>query len=834
MAGGKDAGMELAGQAAAEMLQVIAATSHDLKQSLAVIAEKAVRYCRAYDAVVTLRHAETLVTAAHHGPIPLSFTSWPLNRRWTAGRSVIDRVPIHVDNLSCADGDYPDGAEMARTMGHRTTLSVPLMRNGEALGALTIRRLEVDPFSTEQISMLIDFSEHAAVVIENAQLFEKAEARNRELAATSEVLGVISRSPTDTQPVFDMIAKNSVLLCNAENSYVHRYDGSLVYLEAQYGLPPEAAEATRKNFPMPADDGAAGTRAIATGVVVQIPDYQSDPNYRYKAAARLADVKSALAVPMLRQGSPIGAIVLDRKQGGYFSNRQVELLKTFADQAVIAIENARLFEEVRSRNNELRESLEQQTATSEILRVIASSPTDIRPVLTAVAESAAKLCDAFDSVICLRDGDLLSVTAHHGPIPTSTEVWKVSDSFVSSRAVRDGKPVHVHDLEAVKDEFPDAYARAKRLGHRTMLGVPLLKDGLSIGVILIRRLEAKPFTQKQIDLSITFADQAAIAIENVRLFEEVQARNREITEALQQQTATAEVLKTISSSAFDLDAVLGTLANSAADLCRADNNIILLRDGNVYRLAQQVGCEESFLEYLRHNPLRPGSDTVGGRAALTASVVHVPDVLADPDYAYRRGQEIGKYRTLLGVPLMRSGEVIGIFSLARYAVQPFGPREISLVRTFADQAVIAIENVRLFEEVQARNREVTEALAQQTATADVLKTISSSAFDLDAVLGTLVKSAAELCRASNGIIVLRDDDVYRLAQQIGFPQEFSEYMRAHPVRADRATVSGRVALTGGVVHVPDVLDDPDYAYLRGQRLRCTGPFSAFRCFAMAR
>jgi GAF domain-containing protein len=324
-------------------------------------------------------------------------------------------------------------------------------------------------------------------------------------------------------------------------------------------------------------------------------------------------------------------------------------------------------------------------------------------------------------------------------------------------------------------------------GFRGVLLVPLVRDRATIGMISVTRKEPGRFAAHHVQLLQTFADQAVIAIGNVRLFEQVQARTRDLSESLQQQTATSEVLKVISRSAFDLQTVLDTLVESAVTLCGARTGTIFLESANLYHLASNYGYSPDMLAYGRANPIAPGIDSNVGRVALQGGVVHIPDVLADPDYRASGYQRIGNYRAMLGVPVLRDGKVEGVLSLARPEPGPFTQRQIELVQTFADQAVIAIENARLFEEVQARTEDLRESLQQQTATADVLKVISRSAFDLDSVLTTLVTSAATLCEAEKGVIFLRDDDVFRLVANYGFSAEFEAFARANPFPVDGGT-----------------------------------------------
>jgi GAF domain-containing protein len=435
------------------------------------------------------------------------------------------------------------------------------------------------------------------------------------------------------------------------------------------------------------------------------------------------------------------------------------------------------------RTGELSEALEQQIATSEILGVIAASPTNIKPVLEAIAENACRLCDAFDSVIFLSEDGRLRARAHHGAISILGEGPIDDRGWVTGRAFVDRAPVHVHDLQSAADEFPDGSERALRLGHRTTLGIPLLREDEAIGTLLIRRDEVRPFTDKQIALLTTFARQAVIAIENTRLFDAEQQRTRELTESLQQQTATADVLKVISRSTFDLTTVLQTLVESAAQLCDAQMTAITSPQQDTFYYVASYGFSADFQEYIKTIPHSAGRGTVVGRTLLEGKVVHIHDALADPEYQALQGQQIAGFRTLLGVPLVRERASIAVMVLARKTVGPFTQRQIELATTFADQAVIAIENARLLNELR-------ESLQQQTATADVLKVISRSTFDLHTVLQTLVVSAAHLCRADRcAIRLVRDGSFHHLAAY-GYPPKHIEYMASHPVLPNRASFVG--------------------------------------------
>src|SRR6266568_586469 len=565
--------------------------------------------------------------------------------------------------------------------------------------------------------------------------------------ATSEILGVISRSPTDIQPVLDTVVESAARLCEAyDANIVLRRDNRLV-LAAHHGRIHDASAIARAlgtigGFTLSLDRGTLGGRTVLDARTVHIADVQVEAEEFPEASenARRLGFHTMLSVPLMREGVAIGAIQLPRTEVRLFTERQVALLKTFADQAAVAIENVRLFKELEARNRDLTEALEQQTATGEILHVISSSPTDLGPVLEAVVENAARLCEAPDVIVSRIDGDIMRVAARHGPWTSAVpfpETLSITRDSVSGRAVIDRRTVYVHDLSAETDEeYSVGKEFQRRWGHRTILVTPLLSEGIPLGVIGVFRTEVRAFSDAQIKLLETFAHQAAIAIENVRLFKELEVRNAQLTESLTQQTATAEILRVISSSPTDIQPVLDTVVKSAARLCDAYDAQIFQREGDQLLFVAHHGPMPSGPVGEYTVPLVRG--TINGRSVLEGLPVHVADVQAERD-EFPEGSEIARrygHRTVLSLPLMREGVAIGTISVRRAEIRPFTERQIALLKTFADQAVIALENVRLFKELEVRNRDLTEALEQQTATSEILRVISQSPTDLQPVLDT--------------------------------------------------------------------------------------------------
>jgi signal transduction histidine kinase len=530
--------------------------------------------------------------------------------------------------------------------------------------------------------------------------------------ATSEILDVISRSRTDVQPVFDTIVRSAARLCDAVQSNLQRFDGEFLHLVATHNWPREGLDWARTMYPMrPHHDRGAG-RAVQNRAVVHIPDVLEDPEYNPKSA-REGGLRSLVSVPMLRDGEPIGVISVGKAAPGPFPDTQISLLQTFADQAVIAIENARLFKELEARNRDLTTALDRQIGTSEILRVISSSPTDVRPVFDAIAANARRLCAGVFSAVLRYDGELLHLEAHNMPAD-ATEAYRAvfpmgpSRGSAGGRAVLDCAVAHIPDIEADPEWGGLVAEGARRLGYRCILAVPMLRDGRVVGTINVARRDPEPFSDTQIDLLKTFADQAVIAIENVRLFTELRDRTAQLVRSVDELTALGQVSQALSST-LELETVLTTIVRRAIELSGADGGSVYEYDDAVqeFRLRTTQNFEEELVAAARTMPLRLGVGALG-LVAEHRRPVQFPDI-SDPVVYQSPVRETlirTGYRAVLALPMLRDDRLVGALAVGRKSVGEFAPGVINLLTTFANQATLAMQNARLFRELADKSRQL--------------------------------------------------------------------------------------------------------------------------------
>ncbi|MGE5162313.1 MAG: GAF domain-containing protein, partial [Betaproteobacteria bacterium] len=668
----------------------------------------------------------------------------------------------------------------AREFGFNSVLFAPMVRDGQVIGAIGTAHPDAKVFDDKEVALIESFADQAVIAIENVRLFNETREALERQTATADILRVISASPTDVQPVFEAIAERARVLCNAVVSGVTRLDGNMVHLAAYHGVSPEADEAMRSVFPVPADGTTITARAIRDRAPVQIADVLADPEYGAKDAARLAGYRSNLAVPLLRDGQVIGSIAVCRAEVGAFPDKQVALLQTFADQAVIAIQNARLFRET-------NEALARQTASADILRVISRSPTDVKPVFDAIVEAAVRLLACDFTIIMSSDGRTYSPVSgatREGPMLDMGLPNQPVDPAANfpSRAIVAKTMLHLPDWSAIELP-PHAQLIYDTLGVRSALYLPLLRGDACIGLLVFGVKKPRQFSAEEVAVAESFRDQALIAIENTRLFNETR-------EALERQTATAEVLKVIGSSVADTAPVFNKILASCESLFPgAFANIGLIGDDglvrllfNSERLAQASPEDQAKVARLLSEFPRPARHSIYGYAVHKNRVLHYPDVLngADVPVGLRESaMTLGNYAVLYA-PLTWEGRGIGALAVNRIPPAPFSERDINQIKTFADQAVIAIQNAKLF-------RETNEALERQTATTEVLQVISGSVADAKPVFEKILDSCARLI-PSDGRAVLVVDDQQQVEVGAVHGDTDGMFRRAYPRPIERTVL----------------------------------------------
>ena len=759
--------------ATSEILRVISSSQGDLQRVFESLLANATRLCGAKFGNLFLRTEDGFRYAAMHG-VPSEYVE--LGKRQP--RAVLAQHPhtpltrmtqekrvVHVPDLAL-DESYtehdPRMVALVETAGARTLVIVPMLKDDELVGAIAIYRREVRPFSDKQIALLSNFAAQAVIAIENTRLLNELRESLQQQTATADVLKVVSSSPGDLQPVFQAMLENAVGICNAKFGNIYRWDGEALHLAATHNTSPAYAEARKRSPLRPGPNQPIG-RMVATKSVVHVADLAAEPGYierRFPAtvdAVELGGVRTVLAVPMLKENELIGAFTLSRQEVRPFTDKQIALVTNFAAQAVIAIENARLLNELRQRTTDLTErtadlseALEQQTATTEVLSVISSSPGELEPVFQAMLENAVRICDAKFGNIYRWDGELFHFLAAFNT-PRALVDARARSPFRPARAmlhmVESKMAIHVADLAAHEDYTEGHHKPVSEVvelaGVRTFLTVPMLKEDYLIGAFSLFRQEVRPFTDKQIALVTSFAAQAVIAIENTRLLNELRQRTTDLTEALEQQTGTSEVLRVISSSGGELQPVFQALLENAIRICEAKFGALFRMYDGVSRPIAMIGVPAALATFLQGGH-RPGPNTIQARAMRAGRAIHVLDIRKETGYLEGdpmvvAGVDKGGTRTIVAVPMLKDKVPIGTIVIYRTEVQSFTDKQIALLTNFAAQAVIAIENARLLNELR-------ESLQQQTATANVLKVISRSTFDLETVLQTLVNPPPNFAR----------------------------------------------------------------------------------------
>ena len=812
--------------ATGEILSVISQSREDDGRVFETVLEQATQVCSADQAALLMvnpanTHLQLIADWGHKKTSMKRGQEWSLDSPLAASTAIRTGKVVRIDDYKKSDlylsGD-PTAVRMVETEGIRSRIAVPLLQGGRAIGAIGVSRREVRPFSDADIQLIESFAKHAVIAIENTRQFAETQDALTRQTATSNILRVINGALGDTQPVFDAIVKTTAEISKASYCTLLQVENGQSLFRASYGCAQDEQDQSALQAPIALKENTIAGQVAKTGAIFHLPD-ATDPGYDDHELAKHHGVGQAMGVP-IRVGKTVwGVISLGWPKGYVPPPADIELMETFADQASIAIENARLIHETQKRTAEVTEALEYQTATSEVLGVISRSPNELMPVLDAILKVAARICDphyAYVAMLNPEDGRYHMVTS----LNVDADFFEYLRSnpiapghgTCTGRAALLGQTVYIADTEC--DDSYEWKEAAHRGDFQSTLGVPLIKDDITVGVISLAHRQTHSFEARQIKLVETFAAQAAIAVSNARLFDEVQQRTAEVTEALVREQASAEILQVINEATSDLQPMFDLIVKKSAELCGAKFCTLDRFDGETYHFGGQYGFPPEAIDLLLQGyPHSHEPGFISYRVVESGSVVHMEDCLLSDFYAPDLAQKVG-FRRMMGVPIKAEGRVWGVIVLAWPDTSEPAAANVELVQSFASQASIAIENARLLRETEQRTAEVEEALEYQTATSDVLAVISRSPNELDPVLEAILNVAARLCSPQYGYAALLDeaDGLYHVVNTYGVDDEYKAFLQANPIRPVHGSSTGRAALLGEIVYIRNTLTDDSYEW----------------------
>ncbi|WP_432816647.1 GAF domain-containing protein [Sulfitobacter sp. JB4-11] len=825
--------------ATSDILQIINESNTDLQPIFDLIAKRSAE----------LSGAQFCLLQRCENNMSLHRASYGFTQEMLESAHILDPIDYRIGTITGAvmetgdtviwddvqQADYHDH-QLTRQTGAGVGVGVPIRTSDGIWGTINLSWDAGTTPSKESLRLVETFADQAGIAIKNARLIHETQEALEYQTATSEVLDVISRSPNELQPVLDVILEVATQICSPRTAYAALLDpeDGTYKIASTRSMDPEF-EAFLRDVAFPPEQSSCTGRAALLGETVYIPDTANDPHFEWKDAARKGHFRSALGTPLIRNGLVVGVITLGHADTDAFSRKKIELLETFAAQAVIAISNTRLFEEVQQRTAEVEEALERQTITSDILRAISQSPTDVQPVIDTIVSSAAQMIDCDMAVFHLLDAD------HYWPAAGAarggtliTEKVQEGARKLATRFTPEGIPLQplapdmnfpsramaTREVQQIIDWVnydlpPFERERGKQIGATGAIYIPLLQGGECLGSLALVATTRTAFTERDIALAKSFCDQAIIALRNTQLFIETQ-------EALEYQTATSEVLGVISRSPNELDPVLEAILSVAARLCTPQYGYAALLDeaDGLYHVANTYGVDEDFKAFLHSNPVRPVHGSSTGRAALLCETVYIRNTQTDESYEWKEAAEKGGFLSTLAVPLIKDGICVGVIALADEQADAYSEKQIRLLETFAAQAVIAIKNARLFEEVQQRTAEVEEALVREQASAEILQVINEATSDLQPMFDLVVQKSAELCAAHFCVLERFDGTYFHFCAQYGFPPEtVASLLEDYPLVKSEGHMAPLVVDSGKVVHLEDAQAE---GYFKPELARAAG------------